>query len=192
MSDDYQYPPLAIRPEHCWSEKNRYPTKDLDTLGLSAEHLQAIGLVAVRWAELEWTLSEMIWDLASIGVSTGYAITAHLNERTRIDMLNSICDTTLGYTQLTHELHAHLKHIRDHIYPKRNKLLHSSWNFPHPKGYLLTTAVTARGKVKFSHDKFSLTDINQVVDEIFHAHERLNELAKDINQRLDELGRPRA
>lgn len=165
------------------------PMRDLNhAVKLSDKHLQAIGEVAVRWAELEDTLSTIIWDIANLRLPGAYAITTHLNERTKIDICNSLADIIFGSRPLAEELRTHLNYILNTVYPKRNTVVHSTWGYsPEPeKSEILP--IKARGKIKFGpRQSFSADDIFAIADEIYTANDTLYHLREQILELLKTL-----
>ena len=159
---------------------------------LSAKHLQAIGEVAVRWSALEFTISWLIWEFADLPGSLGWAITAHLSERTRVDICNSLTFEVLGDTALTGELRTHLNFIITTVYPKRNKFVHSRWGASmssRDKSEVQT--VKARGKVTIGSEQFTSDDILVVAKDIFDANEKLVNIRSQIRPLLYALSNRR-
>lgn len=163
--------------------------KDLEsTVKLSEKHLQAIGEVAVRWGELEDTLSTIIWDIANLRRPGAHAITTHLNERTKVDICNSLADIIFGSRPLAEELRTHLNYIMNIVYPKRNAVVHSTWGYsPEPeKSEILP--IKARGKIKIGpRQRFSSEDIFSIANEIYEANDKLYSLRVQIQKLLETL-----
>lgn len=110
------------------------PMRDLaNSVNLSDKHLQAIGEVAVRWAEVEDNFKEIIWDLANIRHMSGLAITAHINESNLVHIAKSLVDLLVSgpQKQLAEDINGHLNFIIGKLYPKRNCMVHSTWGISH-------------------------------------------------------------
>ena len=90
------------------------PILDLTNgVNLSVAHRQAIGEIAVRWSELEDTLAELIWELANLRLPGAYAVTAHLNESTLVNMGKSLVHLLVTGPQpkLSLEITEHLQFV---------------------------------------------------------------------------------
>lgn len=152
------------------------PILDLaNGVNLSVAHRQAIGEIAVRWSELEDSLAELIWELANLRLPGAYAVTAHLNERTLIDMGKSLVNLLVTGPQpaLAKEVTDHLQFIVHDLYPKRNAMIHSTWGYGNDnKAEILP--IKARGKIKFGpREQFSSEDIFLIAQEIYDANDKL-------------------
>lgn len=158
------------------------------SIGLSDAHLRAIGLVAVRWSSFEKTLSNLIWEMANLRSIRGYAVTAHLSERSRVDMCNALADNIFGSSPLAAELNAQLSHIVNVLYPKRNKIVHSTWEYSTEAGKSAILPIKARGRVTFSpREAFSAEDIEAIAEEIEVADMELNIIRRKITELLPTL-----
>jgi len=153
------------------------PTRDLaHAVNLTDKHLQAIGLVAVRWAELEGNIKEIIWDLGNIRHTSALAVTAHINERMLVDIAKSLVDllVTGPAKQLAEEITDHLNYIIGEVYPKRNDMVHSTFGHSGKEGKTQILPIRARGKLKIGPRKdFSADDIFAIAQEIYDANEKL-------------------
>lgn len=145
-------------------------------VNLSDKHLQGIGEVAVRWAELEETLKGIIWDLANIRHTSALAVTAHINEAMLVNIARSLVDllVTGPEPQLAEDIEVHLNYIIGDVYPKRNDMVHSTFGHPGIDGKTQILPIRARGKLKIGPRKdFSADDIFSIADEIIAANEKL-------------------
>ena len=156
-------------------------------VGLTEQHLQAIGAVAVRWGQLENTISRIIWDLIKIRLDRGFAITTHLSERARVDMLKGIAHSIFGVRPLYEELETHLNHIVHDIYPKRNNVVHGNWGYG-ASGQPELLPIRARGPVKFGpRQEYTVDDITDIAEEIRGADETLEGISRKIAELLPTL-----
>lgn len=144
-------------------------------VNLTDKHLQGIGEVAVRWAELEDTIKEVVWELANIRHMSALAVTAHINENSLVNIAKSLVDllVTGPEPQLAKDIEAHLNYIIGQVYPKRNDMVHSTFGHG-PDGKTGILPIRARGKLKFGPRKyFSSDDIFSIAQEIYAANEKL-------------------
>lgn len=157
-------------------------------VGLTDEHLRAIGLVAVRWSTFESELSSIIWHIANLRALRGYAVTAHLSERARVDMCNALADNTFGWSPVAAELRSHLNHVVSNIYPKRNAVVHATWGYSPEQGKSDTLPVKARGEIKLGPRKaYAATDIEAIAVEIEEAVAKLEAIRRKITELLPTL-----
>jgi hypothetical protein len=170
------------------------PLEDLEhSVNLSPEHLQAIGKVAVRWAELEDTLSSIIWDLANLDRPMSLAITTHLSERTRADICTTLADTILHQKSLAKTLRKHIDKIITQIYPKRNAVIHSVWGYSIDEGISTILPIKARGELKIGpRIKYSSSDIFDIAEEIYSANAELYSLRCEIQEALANSSKHKA
>lgn len=162
------------------------PIRDLNnSANLSDKHLQAIGEVAVRWAELEGNIKEIIWDLANIRHTSALAITTHLSESNLVNIAKALVDLLVSgpQEQLADEINGHLNFIIGKLYPKRNTMVHSTWGISHEPGKTQTLPITARGVIKFGPRKdYSSDDIAAIAEEIYDANVKLYEYVSRLKQ----------
>lgn len=153
------------------------PIRDFaNAVNLTDKHLQGIGEVAVRWAELEANIKEIVWDLANIRDMSSWAVTAHINERMLADIARSLVDLLVSgpEKQLASDINAHLQHIIEKIYSKRNDMVHSTFGHSGQPGKTQILPIRARGKLKIGPRKdFSADDIFAIASEIYDANVKL-------------------
>jgi hypothetical protein len=153
------------------------PIGDLNhAVGLSNEHLQAIGEVAVRWAELEDSIKEIVWDLGNLREPGAWAVTAHINERMLVDIANSLIQLLVKGPEpkLAEDMRAHLNFIIRGIYPKRNTMVHSTFGHTGTPGKTSILSIRARGTLKIGpREEFSADEIFAIASEIAAANDKL-------------------
>lgn len=162
------------------------PTIDLaNMVNLSDKHLQAIGEVAVRWAEVEENVKEIIWDLANLRHDSGLAITAHLSESNLVQIARALVERLVAgpEKQLAEDINGHLNFIIGKLYPKRNSMVHSTWGISHEPGKTEILPITARGTLKFGpRQDFSSDDIFAIAEEIYDANVKLYEYVSTLKR----------
>jgi hypothetical protein len=157
-------------------------------LGITNEHLQAIGTVAVQWSILEDYFSKIIINITNMPLHRALTITTHLNERTRMEMCTSLAHQTFRGHPPELELKAHTKYIDGTLYPKRNEIIHGCWGAAPEKGKIAIMPVKARGVLKVGPVKyFTAEDIESVAAEIEEAHIKLDKIRLDIFRLLPTL-----
>jgi hypothetical protein len=151
-------------------------------------HLGAIGRVAIQWTFLEKLIESVVWELASLKQPYAQAVTTHISNQQLIDTANALAYEKLSGTILRQQLNAQLNHIKNHLRPKRNSIVHGIWGpctSPHKISYSETTA---RGEVKFkSGDEMTADDILDIAAEIDLAHFELTKLAFEISFHLGQV-----
>ena len=162
------------------------PILDLTNgVNLSVAHRQAIGEIAVRWSELEDTIAELVWELANLRVPGAYAVTAHLSERTLVDMGKSLVDllVTGPEPKLAAQIIEHLQFIINNLHPKRNAMIHSTWGHPGIENKSEILPIKARGKIKFGpREQYFSEDIFSIADEIYKANDKLYSFVSTIRE----------
>ncbi len=159
-------------------------------VGLTEAHLCAIGHACVRWAEIENTISEIIWSIADLGHMHGLAITTHLSERSRIDICNAITETTIGksHPDLTKKLKDLLTFIEGNLYPQRNSVVHSRWGIAPTAGKSEILPIKARGKLTIGPRKeYSAQEIEDIAEKISDAADDLERIRIEIWHLLPTL-----
>jgi hypothetical protein len=161
------------------------PIGDLThAVNLSDKHLQAIGEVAVRWAELEENIKEIVWDLANIRHMSALAVTAHISESALVNIAKSLVDLLVSgpEKQLAEDINSHLNYIIGEVYPKRNDMVHST--FGHAgNGKTQILPIRARGKLKLGPRKeFTADDIFSIAQEIYDANVKLYEFVAKLKE----------
>ena len=101
-------------------------------LPVTAEQLQAIGMVAAEWWYLEGVVDAAIWQLAAVGdEETGHAITAHLTLPIRLGILATLSDLAFKKGWDTADRSAALKPIRtvvtESLTRRRAEAVHGRW-----------------------------------------------------------------
>jgi len=160
------------------------PMRDLEhSVNLSSKHLEAIGAVAVRWAELEDTLSSIIWDLANLHRPMSFAVTTHLSERTRADICTTLADTVLRPKSLAKDLKKHIEKIIKKIYQKRNAVVHSIWGYSIDEGISTILPIKARRTLKIGpREKYSSSDIFDIAEEIYSLRLQIQDALENSNK----------
>lgn len=153
------------------------PIRDLDhAVNLSNQHLQAIGEVAVRWAELEDSIKEIVWDLANLREPGSWAVTAHINERMLTDIARSLIDLLVKGPEpkLSEQMRDHLNFIIGEIYPKRNAMVHSTFGHSGKNSVTSILPIRARDTLRVGpREEFSADDIFAIARQITEANDKL-------------------
>ena len=161
------------------------PIGDLThAVNLSDKHLQGIGEVAVRWAELEENIKEIVWDLANIRHMSALAVTAHISESSLVNIAKSLVDLLVSgpEKQLAADINSHLNYIIGEVYPKRNDMVHSTFGHAgNDKTQIFP--IRARGKLRLGPRKeFSADDIFSIAQEIYDANVKLYEYVAKLKE----------
>jgi len=94
---------------------------------LTEEQMAGIGLIAVRWNQLENMYEYAIWSYANLSVKQGVSITTHMPMTTRMDALRTYINENFPDTDLQKSLKVLIN--RTNICRiERNKIMHASWS----------------------------------------------------------------
>lgn len=155
------------------------------SLGMTDQHLQAIGRVAVEWCLLEISLTQIILNFINMPYNRAVAITAHLSERTRFDMAKTLADQTINGHPAEKALKKLCTHITEKVYGKRNAIIHGHWGASSYPGKIALTSISAKGVLKFGPSKnIAPEDIEEIADEIEINRQKLDALRIEIYQLL--------
>jgi hypothetical protein len=148
-------------------------------LPVTKAQLEAIGMVAAEWSYLESVIEAAIWTLADVtSEDVGFAITAHLSLRAKLEMLETLFNLRepQGSLRLA-TLPAIRKSILNDLSPRRNRVIHGRWvSGSHGSPMMFT--VQARGTLKRSQKSVDASEIVAIAEETEKQAVRLRELFK--------------
>jgi hypothetical protein len=114
------------------SEADQYP-----------EHLQALGLITVHFALLEFTMASFVWALLDADDRTGSIVTAPQSFRNLTSLVSALFQEKqhdAGHVKELNELLAKIAGLEE----RRNEITHSLWGRGDGKETLIREKVTAR------------------------------------------------
>lgn len=135
---------------------------------LPPAYLVALGNMNAYWAYLESATEICIWAMLNLGYQEGTAITAHMGQVTRLQVLTILTD--LQFLEYP-EAHSHLMEIWktiDEVRIKRNDLTHAMWKHEKNKMAKEIYALkrSAKGKLKMETTPMTLKLIRDISIEI--------------------------
>jgi hypothetical protein len=131
--------------------------------------MAGIGRVAAVWAKLEFTINEMIWDLANLDINCGACITSQLTSPvSRMRALISLVRLLGGKDRLIGDLNKFSGRI-DGLARRRNRIVHDPWGYSVDKNTFVRLEITADRKLVFEDKVAELEEIKRVFDDINHA-----------------------
>jgi hypothetical protein len=131
--------------------------------------MAGIGRVAAVWAKLEFTINEMIWDLANLDINCGACITSQLTSPiSRMRALIALVRLLGGKDKLIGDLNKFSGRI-DGLARRRNRIVHDPWAYSVDKKTFVRLEITADRKLVFEDKKAELEELTRVLDDIIHA-----------------------
>ena len=152
-------------------EKIEKATEEIDDTFQSHWHplMAGIGRVAAVWAKLEFTINEMIWDLANLDINCGACITAQLTTPvSRMRALIALVRLLGGKDRLIADLNKFSGRL-DGLARRRNRIIHDPWGYNADKKKYVRLEITADRKLVFEDKEAELEEIKRVFDDIIHA-----------------------
>lgn len=139
-------------------------------IDLPGEHLNAIGLVAVRWSELEGDIEYWVWQLHGIFPPQAFCLTTHMGSRERLGAMISLIELLFA-EDASRELKSILKRFLKLI-NRRNGLVHKQWTLRdggEPGQYVTDM------RTKYSHgvEKRGIAEIKKLISDIEQLDQRL-------------------
>jgi hypothetical protein len=149
---------------------------------LMQDHMTALGRVAAIWADLEFTIVEMIWELANVEREIGACITGQfIGPGPRIRALVSLIKIRGANPQLIAEFNKAAKCL-DRVVSKRNRSVHDPWQVQ-PNGEIVRLQITADRSLNFAFETETETDLNRLYDDIRGVNQTFERLRiKTLNE----------
>jgi hypothetical protein len=156
---------VPIRDE---SSRNEQQMKSIPLI--SAQHLQAIGLVTVNFAKLENAIEWFIWSLIGQDEGIGLIITTELSFKNLVALLSSLSRVKIANAEVLAELDRALKQALQ-ADEKRNIILHSLWAQGQTRDTVTRIKKTAKLSKGLQHQVEEMTaeDITSIANFIDNA-----------------------
>jgi hypothetical protein len=90
------------------------------------QHFRLVGMAVVYWGKLEAVLQDIIWRLLGVDLADGRVITARLDVRPKIEMIEALISRRVIAPHLTAELLDVLDLVQNRQ-RDRNFIVHASW-----------------------------------------------------------------
>jgi len=146
--------------------------------------MAGIGRVASVWAKLEFSINEMIWDLANVDINCGACITAQLTTPvSRMRALISLVRFHGGKDKLISDLNKFSARL-DGLARRRNRVIHDPWGYDFTKDTYIRMEITADRKLVFESKEAQIEDIKRVFDDIIHAVTDFDQLVRRMMAEL--------
>ena len=142
--------------------------------------MAGIGRVASVWAKLEFTINEMIWDLANVDINCGACVTSQLTTPiSRMRALISLVRFHGGKDKLIGDLNKFSGRL-DGLARRRNRTIHDPWGYDFSKDVYIRFEITADRKLVFESKEAQIDDVKRVFDDILHAITDFDQLTREI------------
>ena len=132
---------------------------------INSSLLKSLGTLAVNFSNLELTIRAFIWDLIGSDQRTGQIVTAELRFPGLIDVLSSLYRHRVSEPTKIERLNRLRKRL-EAAEERRNGLIDSSWALGPDKGVRFKITAKAKRGFKFTSERMTAADIDQVADEI--------------------------
>ena len=149
------------------------------------KHHAAIGGVALNWTHLENLIQSILWRLAGLNSGVGRCITQHMPFKALCDAIVTIAHESPKHAHLVSELEKLFREC-DQLRIKRNDTVHALWGIflggPYreidaAKGEVTGAVIKARGRLNVRINKTTVSDIDDISEEIVGFSRRLGEFA---------------
>ena len=145
---------------------------------LNDEQLACIGLIAVRWNQLENIYEYAIWAYASLSVAQGVSITTHMSMAARIESLQTYMNEQFPQSELQKILKI-LVNRTNICRIKREKIMHASWSHLGKSDTEQVEQLRISKQLHFDKDWYQLDQLHAL------AHEIAN-ITRDLSRVLEE------
>jgi len=147
-----------------------------------AEHHQAVGRVAVAWANLEFEIAAAIWGLAKVDGEVGACLTAQILGAGRLldsyIALAKLRGARKGSISMLHDFEQRTHALSE----RRNRLIHDSWSFDPPGS--VRHEIRVRGKLSFEAKPEPASAIDATAVEIEQHADAFSAMAREIRKGL--------
>ena len=145
---------------------------------LSDDQLACIGLIAVRWNQLENIYEYAIWGYANLSVSQGVSITTHMSMMARIESLQTYVNERFPQSDLQKLLKILIN--RTNICRiKREKIMHASWSHLGRSNSAQAEKLRISKQLHFDKDCYQLNQLHALAHEIANIIHDLSALLEE-------------
>lgn len=105
---------------------------DYNNPTITMSHERLVGRVVTRWAKLEATLDDLIWQFLDLPLELGRIITARMDANGKSRMIRSLSELVFDpmLQDYTNDLMDHVDFLKD----DRNFIVHGTWGRKSPEG----------------------------------------------------------
>ena len=151
-------------------------TVEVDAFDIEPKLVTAIGMLAIQWARVEYTLQRTALSLLGAPATNGFILTTNLGFKTLSEFILACTSAPpLEGTELADDL-ATLMSEAQRIIGIRNGLVHNTW--PTPRGAVNFTSLVIRfkGKIRLREEAWTENQIGKLIEETVELLEALTEL----------------
>lgn len=174
--------------------------KNIEPFDISHRLVLAVGMVAIQWARVEFTMQKLVIGLLKANGPVGFMLTSGLGNRAMTDFLGVVAESARP-DAFTPQFSADLKLLVsefNRVQTQRNKVVHNTW----PESNNATAlALVARfkGKVQFREELWDVSDVERIADDTvalltdlncFARLHRLFEPMEEWEQHASSIGTP--
>jgi hypothetical protein len=164
-------------------ENDRPPRPD-EYIPIPDEHYAAVGRVADTWADLEFEIDTLIWDLLQTPQAFGACVTGQMiSVHPRLQALRSLAalwEISKALDDKLAELDGEISALAE----KRNRTIHDKRLVRWKTKDVVRFQISARRKLKFGPEPESIADLDKFRDVIRKLTERFVLVARDIRTEL--------
>ncbi|MFK5914486.1 MAG: hypothetical protein QM484_08920 [Woeseiaceae bacterium] len=152
------------------------------------KHHGAIGGVALYGTHLENTLQSVLWRVAGLNSTIGRCITQHMSFGIIETAILTIFNESPKLSEHNSSAKVLLKRC-DNLRLKRNDIVHSYWgiflgsdapsSLDASKGEVTGMVIKARGSLKIKINKTTVSEIDDIIEEILLLNKELAEFAAE-------------
>jgi hypothetical protein len=147
----------------------------------------AVGKVASNWAVFEHMLHSSLWVLAKVGDEAGACLTSQIPGPGRaLDAFVSLVRLHGGDESLIKTINQFSEKTRG-LGDKRNRAVHDSWNWDRATGSPYRLEISARKRIVMGPQPTSLSDMNDVVDQIADHIDAFDKIVAEVEKQLGTL-----
>ena len=147
---------------------------------LSNEKLACIGLIAMRWNQLENIYEYAIWGYANLSVEQGLSITTHMSMTSTIESLQSYVHDKFPESELQKSLKIIINRTRI-CKIKRNKIVHASWSHMGKSDSEDSETLRINKRLHFDKPRFQEGQLYALAHEIKNITDDLSALLQKNN-----------
>jgi hypothetical protein len=115
---------------------------DFNDPSIPMSHERLIGRLVTRWAKLEATLDDLIWQFLDLPLEFGRIITARMDASNKSKMIRALSE--MVFDQLLNDYTRDLMDRVDFLKDERNFVVHGTWGRKNPEG--VPIAMSLRSK----------------------------------------------
>jgi len=144
-------------------------------LAIDPNLITNVGLIAIQWARIEFTLQKMVVGILDAHAPTGLLLSANVGFRALQDFISCYVQSNPPQgPDFASDLEALIGEAQ-RLYAIRNKFVHQSWHPENGKDELLV--LRFRGKIQIYSERWSETQIATAAQETVELLTALTELA---------------